>query len=100
MTSSTKDSQVSMRLPAALKDRMQAYALLTGRSSSHVAMEALSSYLDERAPQVEDLQQAIAAADRGEFASEAEVQTTLARYALANAAAPASAKPARRSKRA
>jgi predicted transcriptional regulator len=76
----TKDSQVSMRLPGELKARITTYAVLTGRSKSHVAMEALSDYLDWRLPQVVDLQEAIAAADRGEFAGDDEVQAVFGRY--------------------
>jgi predicted transcriptional regulator len=78
---STKDSQVSMRLPGELKARIETYAVMTGRSKSHVAMEALTDYLDWRLPQVVDLKEAIAAADRGEFASDDEVQAVLGRYA-------------------
>lgn len=76
----TKDSQVSMRLPGELKARIETYAVMTGRSKSHVAMEALTDYLDWRLPQVVDLKQAIAAADRGEFASDGEVQALFDRY--------------------
>ena len=76
----TKDSQVSMRLPGELKARIESYARLTGRSKSHVAMEALAEYLDWRLPQVADLKAAIAAADRGEFASDDEVQAVFQRY--------------------
>ena len=76
----TKDSQVSMRLPGELKARIESYARLTGRSKSHVAMEALAEYLDWRLPQVADLKEAIAAADRGEFASDDEVQAVFQRY--------------------
>jgi predicted transcriptional regulator len=79
-TPTTKDSQVSMRLPGELKARIATYAVMTGRSKSHVAMEALTDYLDWRLPQVVDLQEAIAAADRGEFASDGEVQAVLSRY--------------------
>ena len=77
---STKDSQVSMRLPSELKERIETYAVMTGRSKSHVAMEALAEYLDWRLPQVADLKDAVAAADRGEFATDAEVQSVMVRY--------------------
>ncbi len=73
MPPAIKDSQVSVRLPNELKDRMETYAQLTGRTKSHVAMEALAAYLDDRIPQIEDLKEAVQAADRGEFASDAEV---------------------------
>ncbi len=78
----TKDSQVSLRLPGELKARIETYAVMTGRSKSHVAMEALASYLDWRLPQVADLQQAVAAADRGEFASDDEVKAVFDRYTV------------------
>ncbi len=80
MPPAIKDSQVSVRLPNELKDRMETYAQLTGRTKSHVAMEALAAYLDDRIPQIEDLKEAVQAADRGEFASDAEVAAVFARH--------------------
>ena len=78
----SKDSQVSLRLPGELKARIETYAVMTGRSKSHVAMEALADYLDWRLPQVADLQQAVVAADRGEFASDDEVKAVFDRYTV------------------
>lgn len=86
MPSATKDSQMSIRLPDALKEQTASYAALTGRSTSHVAMEALREYLDWRTPQIEDLRKAIAAADAGEFASDEEVAAVFDRYAKADGA--------------
>ena len=95
-TPGTKDSQVSLRLPGELKDRIERYAQLTGRSKSFVAMEALAEYLDWRLPQMQDLEQAIAAADRSEFATDAEVAAVFKRFGVeASAAAAAAAKPER-----
>ena len=56
-------------------------------------MEALRGYLEERLPQIEDLKEAVLAADRGEFASDEEVGAVIARYSEAGAspAAPKSA---------
>ena len=81
MAPDPKDSQVSVRLPADLKARVETYAELTGRTKSHVAMEALKEYLVWREPQIADLKEAVAAADRGEFANDAEVAEVFARYA-------------------
>ena len=75
-----KDSQVSVRLPNELKDRMETYAQLTGRTKSHVAMEALAAYLDDRIPQIEDLNAAVQAADQDDFASDDEVVAVFGRY--------------------
>ena len=93
MPAALKDSQVSVRLPNNLKDKMEAYALLTGRSKSYVAMEALSVYLEGRMPQVEDLKAAVQEADQGEFASDDEVAAVIARYSDLTAS-PASRKSA------
>ena len=99
-TPGIKDSQVSLRLPGELKDRIERYAQLTGRSKSFVAMEALAEYLDWRLPQMQDLEHAIAAADRGEFATDAEVATVFKRYGVDAEAAGAAAAPPRRSAKA
>lgn len=82
MPAELKDSQLSLRLPNDLKDKMEAYAQFTGRTKSYVAMEALGSYLEWRIPQIEDLKAAVRAADEGDFASDAEVAAVLARPAL------------------
>ena len=95
MPAALKDSQLSLRLPNDLKDKMQAYAQLTGRTKSYVAMEALGSYLDWRLPQIEDLKAAVLAADQGDFASDEEVATVLARQTRRKAPR-AAAKPATR----
>jgi predicted transcriptional regulator len=97
MPISVKDSQVCVRLPTGLKAQMETYAELTGRTKSYVAMEALTEYLAWRIPQIEDLKQAIAAADSGDFASDAEAQALFARYA---AGKPPSAKRPSLSRRA
>ena len=92
MAATVKDSQVSVRLPAELKDKMETYAQLTGRTKSYVAMEALTEYLTWRTPQIEDLKEAVAAADRGDFASDAEAAAVFARY---RGEKPPAAKPKR-----
>ena len=83
MSTALKDSQVSVRLPNELKDQMETYAALTGRTKSYVAMEALGEYLARRIPQVEDLKAAVEAADAGDFAGEDEVATVFAKYTTA-----------------
>jgi predicted transcriptional regulator len=88
MSSQLKDSQMSIRLPDALKEEMATYAALTGRSTHHVAMEALREYLDWRTPQIEDLRKAIAAADDDDFASDEEVAAVFDRYAKPTPASP------------
>jgi len=93
VTSTTKDSQLSLRLPLDLKERMESYAQLTGRNKSHVVMEAVGEYLAWRLPQIEDLQEAVRAADDGEFATDAEVSAVFARYGKAPTVRAAVRKP-------
>jgi predicted transcriptional regulator len=66
-------AQFNVRLPADLKARLENYAQLVGRPQANVASDALADYLDWRTPQIEALKQAVAAADRGEFAGADEV---------------------------
>lgn len=86
MSTAPKDSQVSVRLPKKLKDKMGAYARLTGRTKSYVAMEALSDYLDWRIPQIEDLKASVAAAEAGDFATDDEVRRVFKPRAAARSA--------------
>lgn len=81
MPPTLKDSQVSIRMPGELKGQMETYARLTGRTMSYVATEAVGEYLSWRIAQVEDLEEAVVAAERGEFASDEEVSAVLAKYA-------------------
>ena len=97
MTIPLKDCQVSVRLPNELKDKMETYAQLTGRTKSYVAMEALVEYLDWRVPQIKDLEVAVAAADSGAFADAQDVETVLSGYGAAAPTTSAARRgPARR----
>lgn len=66
--------QFNVRVSPELKARLDSYAEMVGQSKATIAANAISDYLDWRIPQTEDLKKAIAAADRGEFASDEEVQ--------------------------
>ncbi len=79
MASSTKE-QFNVRVSPELKARLDGYAEMVGQSKAIIAANAISDYLDWRIPQIEDLKKAIAAADRGEFASEEEVDTVFRKY--------------------
>ena len=73
-------AQFNVRLPSELKARLESYAQLVGRPQANVASDALADSLDWRIPQIQALQQAVAAADRGEFASADEVEQFFRRY--------------------
>ncbi|CAN7669745.1 hypothetical protein LJR289_005222 [Pseudoduganella sp. LjRoot289] len=63
-----------------LTEDLAQLAALTGQSAEDIRTEALREYLDWRLPQQRALLKAIEAADRGEFASTAEVRAVFARY--------------------
>jgi predicted transcriptional regulator len=67
-------------LPEDLKNAVAQLSELSGQSVSSITEDALRPCLAWRAPQVLDLKDAIAAADRGEFASDDEVNAFFARY--------------------
>ena len=79
VTSSSKE-QLNLRVSSELKERLDKYAALAGQSKADIAANALSDYLDWRIPQIENLRLAIAAADRGEFASSEQVEATFKKY--------------------
>lgn len=73
MVQSTKE-QFNVRVSPELKARLDTYAEMVGQSKATIAANAISDYLDWRIPQTQALKEAIAAADRGEFASDEEVE--------------------------
>ena len=72
--------QLNFRVTPELKARLDKYATLAGQSKADIAVNALNDYLDWRIPQIENLKLAIAAADRGEFASDLEVESVFKKY--------------------
>ncbi len=73
-------TQFNLRLSSELIGKLDAYAALVGQSKAQVATNAIEDFLDWRVPQLENLKLAIAAADRGEFATEFEVDAVFAKY--------------------
>ncbi len=73
---------VSVRLPLQTRERLEQLAAVTGRTKSYLAAEALRDYIEREAWQVAAIQEGVAAADRGEFASEDEVRRRFARWGV------------------
>ncbi len=73
MTSAAKE-QFNVRVSPEIRARLDVYAEMVGQSKATITANALSDYLDWRIPQTQALKEAIAAADRGEFASDEEVE--------------------------
>ena len=60
--------------------QLESLAKATAHTKSFVTVEALSVYLQTEQWQMQDIQAGLAEADRGEFASEAEVEAVYQRY--------------------
>ena len=76
----TLEKTLNVRLPQAMHTRLSALTESTGRSKSYLAIEALEAYLDQQAWQIQDIEDAIKEADRGDFAPEEEVNKLFAKY--------------------
>jgi predicted transcriptional regulator len=71
---------MSLRLPEDVEDNLAALATATGRSKSFLALDALRQYLEQEAWQVGEIQRAVAEADAGDFASDAQVQAVMEKW--------------------
>jgi predicted transcriptional regulator len=74
MSTTVAKEQFNVRVSPDLRARLDVYAEIVGQSKATITANALSDYLDWRIPQAQALKEAIAAADRGEFASDEEVE--------------------------
>ncbi|MGZ8341171.1 MAG: CopG family ribbon-helix-helix protein [Telluria sp.] len=74
------DKPVTIRLPADLAVQLEQLTLATGRNMSAITVAALRDYVAAEARQIQDIEQGIAEADRGEFASAEEVSAFFAKY--------------------
>lgn len=77
----TLEKTLNIRLPEATHTRLAQLTQSTGRTKSFLAVEALNAYLDQQAWQIAEVTDAIAEADRGEFASEEDLAAVFAKYA-------------------
>nr|WP_315222474.1 hypothetical protein [uncultured Duganella sp.] len=71
---------IAVAMSSELKKAMDKIETLSGQPAESIAQEALRHYVAWRVPQLLDLQEAIAAADDGDFASKDEVDEWFARH--------------------
>ncbi|WP_420104269.1 CopG family ribbon-helix-helix protein [Bosea sp. (in: a-proteobacteria)] len=70
----------TIRLDDELMSKLDALAADTDRSRSWIAAKAIQDYVELNAWQIQRINEGIAEADRGEFASDAEVEAVFAKY--------------------
>ena len=76
----SESSVLTLRLDAKLKNRLDRLSKSMNRSRSFLAAPAIQEYGSVNEWQINEIKKAIAAADRGEFASDKEVEQRLKRW--------------------
>jgi len=71
---------INFRIEAENKVRLRQLAESTGRDQSELAREAFQQYLDIQEWQISGIHEALAAADRGEFADDADIEAIFDKY--------------------
>ncbi|HEY1677545.1 MAG TPA: CopG family transcriptional regulator [Candidatus Sulfotelmatobacter sp.] len=71
---------VTLRLDPKLKNRQDRLAESTSRSRSFVATEAIREYIELNEWQVQETEKALAEADRGDFATDKEVERVIKKW--------------------
>ncbi|WP_338849202.1 hypothetical protein V8J88_09620 [Massilia sp. W12] len=78
--SSVIDPMLKLKLPDVLAEQLEQLSKATGQQRDSIALAALHEYIDTQVSQIQDIQAAVAEADRGEFATDHEVNAFFARY--------------------
>ena len=71
---------LNIRVPAQIYEELEELAQAGSRSKTLVTIDALVAYLEAERWQIQDISDGLADADRGDFASEAEVARVFERY--------------------
>jgi predicted transcriptional regulator len=77
-----KAQTVSARLNPDTAKKLELLAKATTRSKSYLVAEAIETYVDEQAWQIEAIKDGIQEADKGQFATDKEVEKTFKRWDL------------------
>jgi predicted transcriptional regulator len=73
-------SAFTVRLPDDVSKKLDALAAKLDRSRSYVAVQAIEDFVAREAWQLADIEAGLREAERGDFASDAEVAATIANY--------------------
>lgn len=73
------EKMLNLRLPLELASQLEALMQATGRTESALAVEALQGYVAAETWQMADIQAGVEEADRGDFATDAEVTAFFAK---------------------
>jgi RHH-type transcriptional regulator, rel operon repressor / antitoxin RelB len=76
----SESSVLTLRLDAKLKNQLDRLSKAMNRSRSYVAAQAIQEFVTLNEWQISEIKKALAEADRGDFASDKQVQQTLRRW--------------------
>ena len=71
---------MTIRLESAVKKRLDRLSAATNRSKSFLAAEAIREYISTNEWQIQEIRAAVAEADAGDFASEADVKALMDKW--------------------
>ena len=71
---------INVRVPLKIYEQLESLAKATAKTKSFVTVEALASYLDAQSWQIQEIEAGITDADRGEFATDDEVNAMFAKH--------------------
>ena len=72
---------LTLRVPQDIKDQLGKLSEATHRSQSFLGGEAIRRYVELESWQIAEIQQAITEADAGDFATDAEFNAVMKKYA-------------------
>lgn len=81
MANIMQTTTLTLRVPTEVKDQLDKLADATHRSKSWLAGEAIRQYIALEAWQIGEIQQALQEADAGDFATDAEFDDVIKKYA-------------------
>ena len=93
LTNDSPSRTINVRVPMSVYQQLEDLAKARARTKRFITLEALSTYLEAQRWQVQDIEAGLAEADRGEFASDAEVNAVFADYGAKAALYPAGTGP-------
>ena len=71
---------INVRVPLSVYEQLETLAKSTARTKSFVTVEALSNYLEAQSWQIKEIEAGIAEADKGDFATDTQVNAVFAKY--------------------
>jgi len=82
----SQSETVTVRLPAGVKQKLEALAASTNRSKSWLAAQAIAAYVEEQSWQIQQIEEAVVLADSEQavWVDSAEVDVWLASWGTEN----------------